>query len=167
VLRDGVPRWSRVAGRCAAAGLLVLGVPVIAGSRAGGRLPVEARLDHFFATFGKFGWVSRRRADPVDLRAAHPRAHVSLHAGELTASVAEPGALPSHVRDAVTVAGAERIGHGVDIAGEDDAGGTLRTMAGRHVLVETALTSNCQTLREPASVSALPAVPGAGGPGDR
>jgi adenosine deaminase len=61
------------------------------------------------------------------LRAVHPRAHVSLHAGELTASLAGPGALRSHVRDAVTVASAERVGHGVDITGEDDPGGTLRT----------------------------------------
>jgi adenosine deaminase len=81
------------------------------------------------------------------LRKAHPRTHVTLHAGELTSQLAGPDALRSHVRDAVTVAGAERIGHGVDIAGEDGAVDTLRTMADRHVLVEIALTSNCQVLR--------------------
>jgi adenosine deaminase len=81
------------------------------------------------------------------LHKVHPQAHVTLHAGELTSQIAERNALRSHIRDAVTVAGAERIGHGVDIAGEDDADSTLRTMADRHVLVETALTSNCQTLR--------------------
>jgi adenosine deaminase len=80
------------------------------------------------------------------LHRAHPRARVTLHAGELTPQIAGPDALRSHVRDAVTVAGAERIGHGVDIAGEDGAAGTLRTMADRHVLVEMALTSNCQAL---------------------
>jgi adenosine deaminase len=81
------------------------------------------------------------------LHKAHPGAHVTLHAGELTSQIAEQNALRSHIRDAVTVAGAERIGHGVDIAGEDDASSTLRTMADRHILVEIALTSNCHILR--------------------
>jgi adenosine deaminase len=80
------------------------------------------------------------------LHRAHPGVHVTLHAGELAPQVAGPDALRSHIRAAVTVAGAERVGHGVDIAGEDDAIGTLREMAARHVLVEVALTSNCQVL---------------------
>lgn len=81
------------------------------------------------------------------LHKSHPCAHVTLHAGELTSQIAGQDALRSHIRDAVTVAGAERIGHGVDIAGEGDAVDTLHLMADRHILVETTLTSNCQILR--------------------
>lgn len=77
----------------------------------------------------------------------YPGAHVTLHAGELTSQFADPEALSFHVRDAVNVAGADRIGHGVDIAGEDDSEQTLATMAARHVLVEINLTSNCQVLQ--------------------
>ncbi len=81
------------------------------------------------------------------LRRVYRAAHVTLHAGELTSRWADRDALRSHIRQAVLVAGAERIGHGVDIAGEDLSGDTLRTMARRHVLVEINLTSNCQILR--------------------
>lgn len=80
------------------------------------------------------------------LRAEYPRGHISLHAGELTADLAPPEDLRSHVRDAVVVGHAERIGHGVDITGETSAGETLRMMAERHVLVEVAFTGNEQVL---------------------
>ncbi|WP_207934019.1 hypothetical protein [Actinomadura sp. KC06] len=81
------------------------------------------------------------------LRRTHPAAHVTLHAGELTPRFAGPDALKSHIQEAVTVARAERIGHGVDIAGETGSAETLKTMADRHILVEINLTSNCQILR--------------------
>ena len=80
------------------------------------------------------------------LRQKHPRGHITLHAGELTSALAPPEDLKSHIRDAVLAGHAERIGHGVDIAGEDRSEDTLRTMAQRHVLVEIALTSNDQIL---------------------
>jgi adenosine deaminase len=80
------------------------------------------------------------------LRDLYGRDRVTLHAGELTAEVAPPEDLRSHIRDAVLTAGAERIGHGVDIAGEDGADDVLATMAERHVLVEIAFTSNEQIL---------------------
>jgi adenosine deaminase len=80
------------------------------------------------------------------LRDLYGRDRVTLHAGELTAEVASPEDLRSHIRDAVVTAGAERIGHGVDIAGEDGADEVLATMAQRHVLVEIAFTSNEQIL---------------------
>jgi hypothetical protein len=50
--------------------------------------------------------------------------------------------LRAHVRKAVEIAGASRIGHGVDVMGEDDAPGLLAEMANRHVMVEINLTSN-------------------------
>ena len=44
--------------------------------------------------------------------------NVSLHAGELTMGLIPPEHLTYHVKDAVRIAGAKRIGHGVDIAFE-------------------------------------------------
>ena len=76
------------------------------------------------------------------LRPKYPGAHLSLHAGELTWGLVPPEGLRSHVRESVLVAGAERIGHGVDIMHEDDAFGLLREMARRKVLVEICLSSN-------------------------
>jgi adenosine deaminase len=80
------------------------------------------------------------------LRGRYPKGHVTLHAGELTGAIAPPEDLRFHIRDAVLVGRAERIGHGVDIAGEDGAADVLRAMAERHVLVEIALISNEQIL---------------------
>jgi hypothetical protein len=72
----------------------------------------------------------------------YPHAGITLHAGELTAALVPPPVLADHIRQAIEVAGATRIGHGVDVLGERDAHGLLREMAQRHVLVEIALTSN-------------------------
>jgi len=72
---------------------------------------------------------------------AHP-VHVSLHAGELTLGLVPREDLRDHIASAVNVAGAERIGHGVDIAYEDDALQLLAKMAADHILVEIGLTSN-------------------------
>jgi adenosine deaminase len=72
----------------------------------------------------------------------YPKIHLSTHAGELTPGLVEPEGLRDHIRDSVMIAGAERIGHGVDITYEDDAAGLLKTMAARHVAVEICLTSN-------------------------
>jgi adenosine deaminase len=80
------------------------------------------------------------------LRTVYPRAHVTLHAGELVSGLVPAAGLQSHVRQAVEIAGAERIGHGVDVVGEIGAGQLLAEMARRHVLVEVPLTSNAQIL---------------------
>ena len=76
------------------------------------------------------------------LRRAVGDVPVSLHAGELTLGLVPRDVLNDHITQAVEVAGARRIGHGVDIAYERDEPALLRTMAARHVLVEIALTSN-------------------------
>jgi adenosine deaminase len=80
------------------------------------------------------------------LRSVYPRAHVTLHAGELVPGLVGPADLRFHIRQAVEVAGAERIGHGVDLVHETGYRALLRTMARRHVLVEAPLTSNAQIL---------------------
>jgi hypothetical protein len=76
------------------------------------------------------------------LRPLYPNAHLSLHAGELRPQAPPGGAPLTHVRDAMAIAGAERIGHGVDVLGEPDAPQLLAEMARRRVLVEICLTSN-------------------------
>src|SRR3954451_8607423 len=72
----------------------------------------------------------------------YPKIHLTTHAGELVLGIVEPEGLRNHIRDSVMIARAERIGHGVDLAYEDDAAGLLKTMAARNVAVEICLTSN-------------------------
>lgn len=75
--------------------------------------------------------------------------HVALHAGEVTAGVLPAGDtndLKSHIRQAVETGHAERIGHGVDVAGEDDSAGLVAELAQKNILVETCLTSNAVIL---------------------
>jgi hypothetical protein len=81
---------------------------------------------------------------------------VSLHAGELTLGLVPRDVLDDHIELAVNVAGARRIGHGVDIAYERRSDELLRTMAARRVLVEIALTSNDAILGVRGSAHPLP-----------
>jgi hypothetical protein len=80
------------------------------------------------------------------LRSVYPAGHLTLHAGELTRGIAPPADLRFHIREAVEVAGADRIGHGVDVTLERDPIGLLRELARKDVLVEVPLTSNAQIL---------------------
>jgi adenosine deaminase len=68
--------------------------------------------------------------------------HLSLHAGELAPGLVPYEALCCHIRQAVEVAHAERIGHGVSLMYEERPYELLREMAARHVMVEINLTSN-------------------------
>jgi hypothetical protein len=76
------------------------------------------------------------------LRPLYPHAHLTLHAGELAAGMVPPAGLSFHIRDSVMMAGAERIGHGVDVMQETEPFELLKEMARRHVMVEICLTSN-------------------------
>jgi adenosine deaminase len=76
------------------------------------------------------------------LRPLYPRAHLTLHAGELAPGLVTPEGLRFHVRDSVMTAHAERIGHGVDVMQENEPIELLKEMARRNVLVEICLTSN-------------------------
>lgn len=80
------------------------------------------------------------------LKRRHPAVPLSLHAGELTLGLVPPRDLHSHIRDAVEIAGAKRIGHGVDIAYEEEAPQLLRRMARDRVAVEINLSSNAAIL---------------------
>ena len=75
-----------------------------------------------------------------------PATNISLHAGELTMGLVRPEELTFHVRQAVELGHAKRIGHGVDVMYEDDPFGLLHEMASRRVAVEINLTSNAQIL---------------------
>ena len=76
------------------------------------------------------------------LHSVYPKVHISLHAGELAPGLVPPEGLRFHIRQAVELGHAERIGHGVDVMDEDDAAGLLKEMAQRHVMVEINLSSN-------------------------
>lgn len=76
------------------------------------------------------------------LRGFYPGVRVTLHAGELAPGLVPDEGLRFHIREAVRVAGARRIGHGVDVMHEDSARELMAQMAREGVMVEIALTSN-------------------------
>ena len=76
------------------------------------------------------------------LHGLYPRVHISLHAGELAPGLVPPEGLRFHIRQAVELGHAERIGHGVDVMYEDGATELLKEMARKHVMVEVNLSSN-------------------------
>jgi adenosine deaminase len=76
------------------------------------------------------------------LHRLYPKVHISLHAGELAPGLVPPDGLRFHIRQAVEIAHAERIGHGVDVMYEDHPETLLDEMATHHVMVEINLTSN-------------------------
>ena len=67
---------------------------------------------------------------------------VALHAGELWLGLVPPPDLTFHIREAIEIAGARRIGHGVTLAFERDMEDLLTEMRARPVVVEINLTSN-------------------------
>lgn len=80
------------------------------------------------------------------LRARFPGVALSLHAGELTLGLVPPRELAFHIDDAVAIAGARRIGHGIDLPYETNADALLRRMARDQIAVEVNLTSNAVIL---------------------
>jgi len=68
--------------------------------------------------------------------------NVTLHAGELTLGLVRPKQLRFHIREAIELGHAKRIGHGIDIAFEDDSEALLEHMAREGIMVEINLTSN-------------------------
>ena len=68
--------------------------------------------------------------------------NVTLHAGELTLGLVRPKNLRFHIREAIELGHAKRIGHGIAIAYEDNSTQLLERMAKDKILVEINLTSN-------------------------
>ena len=92
---------------------------------------------------------------------------ITLHAGELTPAFvppAHPEWLLTHIRNAVEIAHAERIGHGVDVLGERDAPALLAEMRDRGVTVEICLSSNATILGIEGAAHPLAAYLAAGVP---
>ncbi len=77
---------------------------------------------------------------------ARPAIKLSLHAGELAFGLVPPADLRFHIRQAVEIAGASRIGHGVDVMYETDPAALLAEMAQKKIAVEINQTSNAQIL---------------------
>jgi adenosine deaminase len=76
------------------------------------------------------------------LKSIYPNVKVAMHAGELALGDVPPEDLQYHIDQALNIAGAERIGHGVDLAHESRAPAILRTMREKDIPVEINLTSN-------------------------
>jgi adenosine deaminase len=76
------------------------------------------------------------------LHSIYPKVHITMHAGELAPGLVTYEGMCCHIRWAVELGHAERIGHGVDIMYEHDPYKLIDTMAKNHVMVEIALSSN-------------------------
>jgi adenosine deaminase len=76
------------------------------------------------------------------LHSVYPNVHISLHAGELAPGMVPPEGLRFHIRQAVDLGDAERIGHGVDVMYEDRPRDLLTELVARHIMVEINLSSN-------------------------
>lgn len=76
------------------------------------------------------------------LHTKYPNVHISLHAGELKPADVKPSELTFHITEAIHLAHAERIGHGVSIAYESNASNLLNEMSQKKIAVEINLTSN-------------------------
>ena len=76
------------------------------------------------------------------LHSVYPKVRLSLHAGEIAPGMVTPDGLRFHIREAIDLGHAERIGHGMDVLYEDHPAELLKEMADKHVMVEINLTSN-------------------------
>jgi adenosine deaminase len=76
------------------------------------------------------------------LHSVYPQVNISLHAGELVPGLVPPEGLRFHVRQAVELGHAQRIGHGVDVMYEENPQTLLKELADKHVMVEINLSSN-------------------------
>jgi adenosine deaminase len=76
------------------------------------------------------------------LHSVYPQVHITLHAGELAPGMVPPEGLRFHIRQAIELGHAERIGHGVDALYETNAQQLLKEMAAKHIMVEINLSSN-------------------------
>ncbi len=98
------------------------------------------------------------------LHSVYPKVRISLHAGELAFGMVPPAGLSFHIREAVELGHAERIGHGMDVLYEDDPNALLKEMADKHVMVEVNLTSNDAILGKTRTDHPLSAYRAAGVP---
>ena len=98
------------------------------------------------------------------LHSVYPHVHIALHAGEIALGLVPPDGLRFHIREAVDLGHAERIGHGVDVMYENEPQALLKELAERHIMVEINLTSNDVILGVSAPWHPLPNYRAAGVP---
>jgi len=72
----------------------------------------------------------------------YPNVKYTLHAGELTLGLVQPEELTWHINSAIYLAGANRIGHGVDLPYEENCYSLLCYMSKNKIPVEINLVSN-------------------------
>lgn len=90
------------------------------------------------------------------LHQVYPQVHISLHAGELSPEAVTPENLRFHMTEAVKTGHAERVGHGVSVAYENDAEHLLETLAQNNIAVEINLISNKKILNISGKEHPLP-----------
>lgn len=112
---------------CLREGSKLVGVNIVSAENS------EIAIEDYTAHMKMFRYLDKVTGNKV---------RTSLHAGELTLGLVEPEEMCSHIREAVFVAGADRIGHGVDVAFEEGSISLLNEMRKRNVPVEINLTSN-------------------------
>ena len=98
------------------------------------------------------------------LHSVYPKVHISLHAGELAPGLVPPDGLRFHIREAVDLGHAERIGHGVSVMYENEPQALLKEMASRHIMTEINLSSNDLILGVTGAWHPLPVYRAAGVP---
>ncbi len=76
------------------------------------------------------------------LKTQYPKVKVALHAGELALGDVAPEGLKFHIDQALNLARADRIGHGIDLAHESNVFAILKKMREADIPVEVNLTSN-------------------------
>ena len=76
------------------------------------------------------------------MHSKYPNVKYAMHAGELALGMVKPEEMTWHINEAVRVAGANRIGHGVDIPYEYKSFDLLKYMAKNKTAIEINLYSN-------------------------
>jgi len=104
---------------------LIVGVNIVAPENN------TVALQDYTLHMRMFNYLSRR----------YPKVNRALHAGELTLGMVRPKDLIFHIDEAINIAYAQRIGHGIDIAYEGNSIQLLQQMKDK-AAVEINLTSN-------------------------
>ncbi|CAF1276902.1 unnamed protein product [Adineta steineri] len=76
------------------------------------------------------------------LKRHFPNVKLAMHAGELVLGLVPPEGLQFHIREAIEIAGANRIGHGIDIFYERNSYELLQKMKELNIVVEVVFSSN-------------------------
>jgi adenosine deaminase len=71
-----------------------------------------------------------------------PNVNITLHAGELTFGQVPSEELGQHIKKAIEVGHAQRIGHGTDVMYSQNPAAMLKEMASKHVAVEISFSSS-------------------------